>query len=283
VLSAGPSDRALQDALIRLLADAPFREAVAAATAGVELAGLAPEHLAALRSAQPERVRRFARFLARRYYFERIAHFHRYSHALARWTHRWPHEVLRSSGFEALLPTVVLGSRETAVEVAALLEAHLAAAPGAPPYAADLVRYENAQLVAESGPRTWRSGASSPSLTSASILTVNPRTTILELEWDLPQLLPRLRAFGAAAHVPTTPPEGVRRPVTLLVARSPRGRVTVLHAAPRLLAFLHALDGARPIALAARHAGLPADEALPLAVQLHALGALELLASAEPR
>src|SRR5712692_1874288 len=81
------NDRALQDDVICALADAPYR--ASAEWRGRELA-------------DGGRVERFARFLARHFYHERIVHFFKYSRALARVTARWPEAVLRQPGFDAL-------------------------------------------------------------------------------------------------------------------------------------------------------------------------------------
>src|SRR5205823_7735086 len=110
------SDRALQDHVIRALADAPYR-------ASTEW------HRRAL--ADPERVERYARFLARHFYYERIVHFFKYSRALARVTGRAPEAILKGPAFDALLPTLVLGSRETAAAVGRLVTAYVAAGPTA--------------------------------------------------------------------------------------------------------------------------------------------------------
>src|SRR5206468_856983 len=82
---------------IRALADAPYR--ASHAWRRRELA-------------DPGRVERYARFLARHFYYERIVHFFKYSRALARVTGRAPEAVLTSPAFDALLPTLVLGSGE---------------------------------------------------------------------------------------------------------------------------------------------------------------------------
>src|SRR5439155_19146512 len=137
------SDRAVQDDVIRALADAPYR-----ASADWRRRGLA----------DPGRVERYARFLARHFYYERIVHFFKYSRALARVTGRAPEAILKSPAFDALLPTLLLGSRETARLVARLVAAHVAAGPVPIPYLADLLRYEEAMMVVEAGPRVWRDG-----------------------------------------------------------------------------------------------------------------------------
>jgi hypothetical protein len=270
-VTAARGDRALHDALIRLLADAPFRDALHGGGDLAPASDIAPEHRAVLRDVDPERVRRFARFLARQYYAERIAHFHRYSRALARWTRRPPEGVLRTPEFEALLPSVVLGGRDTAERVAALLADYLGAAPDLPPYTEELVRYQNAQLVVEAGPRVWRSDDEEPApLTAKSAPVREPGAVVLHLEWDIPALLPTLLTAPAAKH----PPDARRAGVALLVARSPRARVSVLRCTAALLDFLARLDGTTTIAAAADAARLPVSEAVEIAHALREVGAL---------
>src|SRR5206468_9376144 len=140
-VTPAPSDRALQDDVIRALADAPYR-------------GSADWRRREL--ADPDRVERYARFLARHFYYERIVHFFKYSRALARVTGRAPEAILKGPAFDALLPTVVLGSRETAAAVGRLVTAYVAAGRMPIPYLADLLRYEEAMMVVEAGSRVWR-------------------------------------------------------------------------------------------------------------------------------
>ena len=108
------SDRALQDQLIRLLADAPFHDALMHVDEGVAYGGLTADQVEAMRAGDLRRMDRFARFLARQYYHERLWHFHKYSRALAHWTGRSPEGLLQTPAFAALLPTIILGSRTTA-------------------------------------------------------------------------------------------------------------------------------------------------------------------------
>jgi hypothetical protein len=269
-------DRALQDALIRLLADAPFRDAVERLERGQAYGDVPARHVEALKSADPERVRRFARFLARGFYYERIVHFYKYSRALARWTHRPPEAVLRTGDFEALFPSIILGSRTTAHDVARLIQRHLADSPAAPPYAADLLRYESAQMIAEAGPRVWHSNDVPAPLTPSSVVALNPYATVLHFGWDLPAVLGGLLAAARLEALPPSPPEATRRQITLLFARSPRGRVTVMRWNPVLEMLANTLDGAHDLASAAGAAGIPTSDGVEIVAALVEAGVAEL-------
>ena len=234
------SDRALQDRLIRALADAPFRDSPAWRHAGV---------------ADPDRLERFARFLARHFYLERIHHFFRYSRALARITGRSPETVIASPDFEALFPTLVLGSRPSAHAVARLVARHVSDGGGEEvPYLADLLRYEAGMMVVESGPRVWRDTMHE----AKSTAQVNPApvegTVLLDLEYDLPVVLPDL--LKPWSEVPTCP----RRPTKLLVARSRHGRVSVARTTVVIDTIMELADGRKTIEDLAVQAGLrPAE------------------------
>ena len=236
------SDRALQDHVIRALADAPYR-------ASTEWRRRA--------LADPERVERYARFLARHFYYERIVHFFKYSRGLARATGRRPEAVLNQPGFDALLPTVVLGSRASAQAVARLVVDHVAGSEAPIPYLADLLRYEEAMMVVEAGPRVWREdpeqadekggrGTGQPEKVEGTVL--------LELAYDLPAVLPGL--LQPWTSVPECPP----RHTQLLVARSPHGRVAVARGTEAVAAVLELADGRRTLGELAAGAGLEVAE-----------------------
>ncbi|HVH08718.1 MAG TPA: hypothetical protein VM736_02890 [Gemmatimonadales bacterium] len=235
------SDRALQDRVIRALADAPFRASSAWRSAGL---------------ADGERVERYARFLARHFYHERIVQFFKYSRALARVTSRVPEAVLRSAAFDALLPSVVLGSRETAQAVADLVSRHVRTSAAPVPYLGDLVRYEEAMMVVEAGPRVWRdSGGPGPTDGAARRAPVKVEgTVLLELAYDLPTVLPALLAPW------TEVPQAPRRATTLLVARSMHGRVAVARSDARVSAVLALADGTKTLSELAAGAGFPVAE-----------------------
>ncbi|OLE50373.1 MAG: hypothetical protein AUG01_01360 [Candidatus Rokubacteria bacterium 13_1_20CM_2_69_58] len=237
------SDRALQDDVIRALADAPYRESAA---------------WRARRLADPDRVERFARFLARHFYYERVVHFFKYSRALARVTGRGPEAVLTRPGFEALVPTIVLGSRQTAQAVAQLVVTHVGGAGPVIPYLADLLRYEAAMMVVEAGPRIWRDGPERKDEGVGSAEWSAPEkvegTVLLELAYDLPLVLPQL--LRPWSDVPQAP----ARSTTLLVARSPHGRVAVARSTAAVAALLRLADGRKTLAQLALDAGLEVRE-----------------------
>ena len=250
------SDRALQDAVIRALADAPYR-------ASPEWRGLA--------LADPTRLERFARFLARHFYHERLVHFFKYSRALARVTGRRPEAVLTSAGFDALLPTAVLGSRATARAVAALAVDHVqpAGARQSISYLGDLLAYEQAMMVAEAGPRVWReSGKGEMGKGKGTSPELVEGTVLLDLAYDLPAVLPKL--LQPWTEVPQAAPQQVK----LLIARSPHGRVTVARADAAVASVVELADGRKTLPELAREAGFSSDDLEATLASLADLGAV---------
>jgi hypothetical protein len=250
-----PGDRAVQDDVIRALADAPYRASL---------------EWRRRELADPERVERYARFLARHFYHERIVHFFKYSRALARVTGRAPDAILKSAVFETLFPTLVLGSRETAAAVARLVTAHVATGRVPIPYLADLLRYEEAMMVVEAGPRVWRDsdgreGAGSREQYRPEMVE---GTVLLDLAYDLPTVLPKL--LQPWTDVPQAP----ERPTKLLVARSPHGRVAVAKSDESVVAVIGLADGTRTLEELAQGAGLHPAELRQTLLGLVDLGAV---------
>jgi len=233
------TDRAIQDELIRALADAPYR--ASPEWRGRDLADAG-------------RVERFARFLARHFYYERIVNFFKYSRALARVTGRRPEAVLKRPGFEALLPAIVLGSRASARDVARLAVEYVSDGPVRIPYLPDLLRYEAAMMVAEAGPRVWRDGMEGEAGGEREVPETVEGTVLLDLAYDLPAVLPKL--LQSWTEVPEAPP----RPTKLLVARSPHGRVAVARTDQAVSAVIRLADGKRTLDDLAAGAGVPVDE-----------------------
>jgi hypothetical protein len=233
------NDRVVQDLLIRALADAPYRDSAEWQDRGL---------------ADPERVERFARFLARHFYHERIVHFFKYSRTLARVTGRRPEAVLARPGFDAVLPGAVLGTRATAQAVADLVTEHVrdGAAQAAVPYLDDLLRYETAMMVVEAGPRVWSDNGRTEAGSGKSGATpeIVEGTILLDLAYDLPSVLPALLRPWSAV------PQAASRPTRLLVARSPHGRVAVARGDDTIAAVVQLANGKRTLEQLAAGAGL---------------------------
>ena len=240
-MTAVSNDRGLQDDVIRALADAPFR---------------ASREWRRRDLADPDRLERYARFLARHFYYERIVHFFKYSRALARVTGRPPEVVLKTAAFDGLFPTLVLGSRETAAAVARLVTTHVAASRAPVPFLADLLRYEEAMMVVEAGPRVWRDGPATEGAGSGERYPPEKveGTVLLELAFDLPAVLPKL--LQPWTDVPQAP----QRVTKLLVARSPHGRVAVAKSDAGAAAVIELADGKRTLEELAQDAGLQLAE-----------------------
>ena len=246
-------DRDVQDRVIRALADARYRASPA---------------WQAYHLADPDRVERYARFLARHFYHERIVQFFKYSRSLARVTGRPPEGVLKGDGFDLLLPSVVLGSRETAQAVARLVVAYVAAARAPIPYLADLLRYEEAMMLVEAGPRVWRETGTGETGDGNGEPQAVEGTLLLDLQYDLPAVLPRL--LEPWTEVPRAP----ELPTQLLVARSPHGRVAVARSDAGIAAVLRLADGKRTLEQLAAGAGLPVGTLEATLQGLVELGAL---------
>jgi hypothetical protein len=254
--AGGMPDREVHDVVIRALADAPFRNSG-------EWRGL--------RLADPKRVERFARFLARHYYHQRIVTFFRYSRALAPVTGRRPERVPWTPSFDRLLPSVVLGSTETARQVATLVADHVRSGRTDPiPYLGDLLAYEAAMFVVEAGPRSWR-GVGEHAPEGDLWVQAWDGVRLLDLSFDLPEVLPRL--LGHWTEVPQPP----RRPSRLVIARTARGRVGVARSTPQAERLLDL--AARPTTTGElrRAAGLPDHSFREVLDGLLELGALRRL------
>ncbi len=245
------SDRDLHDHIIRALADAPYR------TASESLADLVHEG---------GRVDRFATFLARHFYYERLHHLFKYARALARITDRRPEEVVRSSAFDALLPNLVLGSRDSAVQVGRLASAHVRSGRHLDdiPYLDDLLLYEEARMMVESGPR----GHPSDDDVDVGPAVAQEGTTIIELAHDIVPLLPKLLTDWVE------PPTAEREPIKLLIARTRAGRVTTVRATSSMERLLELADGSHAVDVLARDIGATGSTVEQALTGLKEIGAI---------
>ena len=204
-------DRDFHDQIIRHLTDANARsEAIA-----VEY----------LDQPEAERAERFSRFLARRYYRDRLSRGFRYSARLIDRQNAADH-VPDSPQFESILDSCVLGSEATSQAVGELAVRHLAPLRHEI-WWSELLEYERAFFLQL---------AISEQTASSEFPRRGKSTIVRSFEFDLPELLTRLKS----AELPT---ESSRRAVTLLFSRTHVGRVYVVELDTVSAAVLDAIDG----------------------------------------
>jgi hypothetical protein len=265
------NSRHAQDVILRLLADGPFRAAAWAAANGAARGHgnadgrhrLPPEVAAVVSRLDLAGLDRFARFLCRHYYRERVVHYFKYCRALAPWTGRAPETALKTPEFTALLPRLVLGDRGSAERVLELLRRSLTenadAIRSKIPYWSDLVAYQEAFFLSDALP---------PERFALPFPARAETATILELAWDLPAVLPALlRPF-------TEIPLPREQPTRLLFARSKHGEVTVLRCTDALKKLLEGLTGDAPPTEIAARLGLDSAALDKTLRQLESLGAV---------
>jgi hypothetical protein len=240
------SDRAVQDEIIRYLADGNVR--------AQERRG------GAISAGEAAKAAQFAHFLARRYYRDRLARSFRYSHRFRMQTGRVAEEVVDHAEFDRFLTECVMGSLESARRVGEMARSHLTTSkpPGA--WWPDLLDYDYAYfLQAATGER----GASSGDRPSPGMSAVCRR-----FAWRLPEMLPRLRA-GAAID------DDLRREATLLFSRTHAGRIYVVEVEPAMERVFRATDGRRTVEEIAEAARVPSKQAATLLASLDNIGALQ--------
>jgi len=255
--------RSLHDALLMVLTDGELRRRLLDGDSTVGDA-LGNEEADTLKRADPERLGRLARFMARHFYRERIVRLFRWSRTLSLAAGRNPLAVLESAAFRSVVDSAVLGSPASAETVAQLVETRLLADLADRRYGAALVSYEGTMFRVEAGPRNWREPSARDGTPARSA-----QARIIELDWNLAPLIAALRAGNPL------PPEPLREPTRLLVVLSPGGRVTSVRCPDPILRLLDALDGVRSPAEAARAAGLREADAGNLLQKLTEIGAVE--------
>ncbi len=251
------NSRDAHDVILRLLADGPFRAAALAKTGAMD-----PEVAAVILKVDLAGLDRFGRFLCRHYYRERVVHYFKYSRALTPLTQRAPEAALKTAEFTALMPRLILGDRSSAAAVLELLQRFLTkdaeAICAAVPYWDDLLAYQGSFFLSDALPPTEHRRFPARAETA----------TILELNYDLPAVLPSLlRPFREL-------PLPARKPTRLLFARSPHGEVTALRCTDALKNVLASLTGEEDPAHVAARMGLDAASFDKTLRQLEQLGAV---------
>ncbi len=239
------SDRALQDELIRYLSDADLR-----AHSGGKLP-LAPSEAA--------KAARFANFLARRYYRDRLVRSFRYTRRFQPQTGRLAEEVVDGAPFNSYLEHCVLGSFAAARQVGEMAVVYLDTAPHPGAWWRDLVEYEYAYFLqaatSEPASRTRRHTRGASALCQT-------------FSWSLPDLLERLRSGHALS-------EELRRECTLLFSRTHLGRIFVVELEKDAAGVFRSTNGFRTPEQIASTAGVPLEAVVPLLGQFAEIGAVE--------
>ena len=239
------SDRAVQDDLIRYLSDPGAR-------------AHPPENLP-LPPEEAAKAERFARFLARRYYRDRLVRSFRYTRRFAPQIGRVAEDVVDGAQFSSFLEQCVLGSFAAALQVGEMAVAHLETAPHPGPWWRDVVEYEYAYFLqtatSESGTRTRRHtrGASAFSQTFA---------------WSLPKVLQRLRSSQPIE-------ETLHRDCTLFFSRTHLGKIFVVELENDAAGVFRSTNGFRTPQQIASTAGVALEQVLLLLEQFVEIGAVE--------
>lgn len=239
------NDRALQDELIRYLSDARLRAT--------------PPKSLKLSGEEAQKASKFARFLARRYYRDRLTRSFRYSRRFADRTGRRAEQVCDLPEYEGFLDDCVLGSLQSARCAAELAVVHLAPGESLFPWWSDLTAYESAHLL---------QAATTERAQSAAHYQRSLSAICERFEWALPEMLPQLR-HGES------PGEGFRRGVTLLFARTHMGKIFVVELDEATAAVFAATDGSRTLEQIAQSAKVNQQQTEQALRNLHEIGAVD--------
>ncbi|MGH9492528.1 MAG: hypothetical protein ACRD2K_03415 [Terriglobales bacterium] len=238
-------DRALQDDLIRYLSDARLRAV--------------PPESPKLTHDEAGKAQKFARFLARRYYRDRLIRSFRYSRLFSAAAGRKAEEICDSEAFEPFLDQCVLGSVDSARRASEMAVAHLAPGQRLFPWWSSLIEYESAHLLQTATTERAQPGQHYQRAASA---------TCKRFDWALPEMLPRLRRGETAG-------EEFRRSATLLFSRTHIGKIYVVELDKRTEEVFSAVDGSRTAKQIAESAGITLQQAEEILNNLAQIGAVE--------
>ncbi len=240
------SDFGLQDALIRALADSNCRHS-----------GRNP----AAEFIDLKEFDALGRTIARRYYAAAVRRWYRHTGRLAATTGRRPEAALAGDTADAVLDAAVLGSRVTAVAVAAHVNAYLTAPVPetrfAIPYWEELARHDAAWFIAASGDMPPRMG---------ELPAANPLALQVEMQWDLDTAF---RDLGSGRI-----PVAEHRRIPMIFARDREGEVHALRASEHAMGLLRLADGTRSIGELSERLALPLARTTALVDTLRKFGAL---------
>jgi hypothetical protein len=217
--AAAPSDRDLQDEVIRYLTDARLRSH--------------PDGGGLITQSEAQRAQRFSRFLARRYYRDRLSRGFRYARLLSSFA---PEQLTESPAFDSILESCILGSLATALTVAELALSQLRSLRS-DAWWSELLEYERAFFLQL---------ATSESVVRNAFPQKQSATVLRTFSMPVPELLRRIKNHEDLASLPAGA-------ATLLFSRTPHGRVYVAEVDVITAKAFQAVDGQkqqREIALA---------------------------------
>ncbi|PYS21137.1 MAG: hypothetical protein DMF72_18400 [Acidobacteria bacterium] len=235
-------DRDLHDRIIRHLTDASAR------SQGTIIEYLDPR--------EAQRAERFSRFLARRYYRDRLIRGFRYSAKLVQ-PQNIAYHVPDKPEFDPILNNCLLGSLTTSSAVGEIAVSELLSLRN-DVWWRELLEYEHAFFL-----QLATSEAASPGKFPRKGVSAVVRT----FEFNLPELLARLKSGE-------TPADCAGEPVTLLFSRTHHGKIYVVHLDSMSAMVWQAIDGQSTVETIARSAGIAADEARRVLTMLAEMGAV---------
>ena len=244
--TSSKSDRDLQDEVIRYLADARARNENSAEIP------LSPE--------QARRAEKFGRFLARRYYRDRLARSFRYSRLFASAIGRSAEQVVDRESFQDFLTECVMGSLEASQRVGQMAVTYLCNVqqPGA--WWEELLAYEQAFFLqaatAEPEPRT-----DSPRRGCSAVCRA--------FCWNLPEILGRLKSKQNIG-------DDLKKDVLLLFSRTAGGKIYVVEIEESSELVWRHTDGFRSVHQIAAIVSLPVKSVQDTLQALSQIGALVL-------
>jgi len=244
--SASRTDRDRQDDIIRYLSDASLRKQGAR---GLPIS-----------AKDAARAERFARFLARRYYRDRLVRSFRYSRLFAGQIGRVAGEIVDLAPFNASLDECVLGSLDAARRVGELAVAHLTTSGSPGPWWQELLEYEQAFFL---------QAATAEHGSATSVPRAGTSALCHPFHWNLPELLARLKAGDSIT-------DELENKVVLLFSRTHSGRIYVVELDQTTMQIFRHADGVRDPDQIAQVASLPPGTVQNTLQALSKIGAVDL-------
>ena len=238
------TDRDLQDTIISYLSDANLRR----------------QHTPDLpiSSEQASRAHKFARFLARRYYRDRLVRSFRYSPLFRNVIGCTAEDVVETVAFDAFLDECVLGSLISAERVAEIAKEFLLAPTQPFPWWTDLLEYEAAFSLQAA---TAETGA------PATVPRKGLSALMRRFAWNLPELLPKLRSREPIS-------DDLQTAVDLLFSRTREGRIYAVQVEDATKAAFQETDGVRTADEIANALGMSAESCSSILTSLAQIGAV---------